>query len=60
MRINLSEKNMDLVMHTVRKRGLKIENAIDFLLNNPEEIMSTRGVLDEQKTGKKAFKKIQK
>jgi len=44
MRIKLDNENMDLVMDTVRGMGIKIEDAVNFLLNNPDIIMNTRGV----------------
>ena len=52
MRIDLSEKNMDLVMYVVRKYKFPVDEAVNYLLNNPNEIMSTRGVLNGQKPAK--------
>lgn len=46
MRIDLKEENMDLVMHVVRKKGVKIVDIIDYLLDNPEIIEIARGELN--------------
>lgn len=59
MRVKLSEHNMDLVMATVRSKGLKIEEVINYLLDNPEEIMSTRGVNVNNQNLQKTCRKSQ-
>lgn len=46
MRIDLKEENMDIVMHVVRKDGIRIVDIIDYLLDNPEIIELTRGELN--------------
>ncbi|CAM0103974.1 hypothetical protein VPH166E361_0032 [Vibrio phage 166E36-1] len=50
MRIKLSESNMDIVMHTVRTKGINLVDAVNYLLDHPEEIESTRGTNEKQKT----------
>ncbi len=57
MRIDLSEEAMDIVMTIVRKRGLKLSESIEFILNNPEEIEITRGELYEERCTKMPYKK---
>ncbi|MCP3682627.1 MAG: hypothetical protein GY861_08055 [bacterium] len=50
MRIKLSEKNMDLVMDVVRSKGISLVEAINYLLDHPEEIVSTRGVNENKES----------
>ncbi|QZI86816.1 hypothetical protein MYOV056v2_p0042 [Vibrio phage 184E37.3a] len=60
MKINLSEQSMDIVMHIVRKKGVKLKDSIEFIINNPEEIEITRGEIYEKEAEmpyKKGYKK---
>jgi hypothetical protein len=57
MRVKLDNGNMDLVMTVVRREQIKIEDAINFLLNNPDIIVNTRGVLDGKRELQTACKK---
>lgn len=59
MRTNLREDNMDLVMHITRKYNKKLVDVMDFILDNPELIMITRGELNEEsyKKRSKTYKK---
>lgn len=53
MRIQLSDSNMDIIMHTVRTKGISLTDAVNYLLDHPEEIESARGADDKPKTCKK-------
>lgn len=46
MRIKLSNKAMDIVMHIVRKYDLTIEQSVEFIIENPDLIVFTRGEIN--------------
>ena len=46
MRVKLSSKSMDVVMFVVRKYGISIDKSIDFIIENPEIIVFTRGEIN--------------
>jgi len=49
MRSRLSKRNMGLVMKISRKHNLKITNVLDFILDNPDVILITRGEINDEK-----------
>lgn len=61
MRVKLSDKNMDLVMNVVRDKGISLTDALNYLLDNPDEIVSTRGVNEyKESSGKTCFETCKK
>ncbi len=52
IRTSLSEDNMDLVMSLVRDMDKNPSEILNFLLNNPDQIISARSKLDETRNRK--------
>lgn len=50
MRIKLSKDSMDVVMNIVRKYKISLEDSIEFIINNPQEIVITRGEIENSTT----------
>jgi hypothetical protein len=56
MRTTLSDDNMDLVMELVREKGKNPSDILNYLLNNPDQIISARSKLNDRKKGEKREK----
>lgn len=56
IRTTLSDNNMDLVMELVREKGKNPSDILNYLLDNPDQIISARSKLDDEKQGKKQQK----